>query len=78
MADDGVFPVIEVVCKVGGIQTLEPDQDFYDAGFTSVMALPLLMEMEERFQVSIPDERFVKARTARALREIINSLQEGS
>jgi acyl carrier protein len=76
MPDDGVSEVIEVVCRVGGIPALEAVQDFYDAGFTSVMALPLLMEMEERFQLTIPDERFVRARTARALREIVDSLKE--
>jgi len=76
MPDGNLSAVIEIICKVGAVPAVEPDQNFYDAGVTSIMALPLLMEMEERFQVSIPDDRFVQARTARALHELIASLKE--
>jgi acyl carrier protein len=77
MSDGNVNDVIEIICKVGGVQSLTPDQDFYDAGLTSVMALPLLMEIEDRFQVSIPDDRFIHARTPRALSEIVTDLSRG-
>jgi len=77
MFDGHLSAIIEIIQRVGNIQTLDPDQDFYDAGFTSVQALPLLMEMEDQFQVSIPDDSFVNARTPRALDRIITDLKKG-
>ncbi len=77
LSDGDVSAIIEVIRRVGGVSQLEPDQDFYDAGFTSVNALPLLMEMEDQFQVSIPDERFIGARTPRDLHAVILDLQKG-
>ena len=75
MTDNDLSSVIEVVCRVGGIAGLEPDQDFYDAGMTSMQALPLLLEIEDSFQVSIPDDRFIVSRTARKLAELIAGLK---
>jgi acyl carrier protein len=72
---DDLGTIIEMISRAGGVTGLEPDQDFYAAGFTSVMALPLLMEMEEQFQVSIPDDRFIQARTARALHQVVADLK---
>jgi acetyltransferase-like isoleucine patch superfamily enzyme/acyl carrier protein len=59
--------VTEVICSVVGIPRLEPDENFYDAGVTSIMVLPLLAEVEDKFQVSIPQEAFLNARTCRSL-----------
>jgi acyl carrier protein len=70
---DGVLAAIRDVCGVDG---LAPDQDFYDAGVTSIQALPLLMELEVRFDVAIPDERFVAVRNPRALCTVIQELKE--
>jgi acyl carrier protein len=70
---DSVLAAIRDVCGVDG---LAPDQDFYDAGVTSIQALPLLMELEVRFDVAIPDERFVTVRNPRALSAVIQELKE--
>lgn len=67
--------VTETIARMGNLNGLEPDQDFYDAGVTSIMALPILLDLEDAFQVSIPDDRFIAARTPRALAELIASLQ---
>ena len=72
---DTLSTVLEILCQTGNIKELGPDQDFYDAGITSVVALPLLLEMEDRFQVSIPDDLFIVARTPRAIEQLIASLQ---
>lgn len=72
---DTLSTVAEILCRTGNIKELAPDQDFYDAGITSVAALPLLLEMEDRFQVSIPDDLFIAARTPRAIEQLIASLQ---
>jgi acyl carrier protein len=39
-----------------------------------VQALPLLLELEERFHVTIPDDQFVAARSARRLSEMIQDI----
>jgi acyl carrier protein len=66
--------VLNTIRDVTGVSQVLPDQDFYDAGVTSVQALPLLLELEERFQVTIPDDQFVAARSARRLSEIIRDI----
>ncbi len=66
-----------MIQRIGGISHLEACQDFYEAGFTSVLALPLLIEIEERFQISVPDGEFVNARTPQALEQLIASLERG-
>jgi acyl carrier protein len=70
--------IVGIVSRIGEIAGVQPDQDFYDAGFVSVNALPLLMELEDRFGVTIPDELYINARTARALNELLTSLQQTS
>ncbi|MDQ6759065.1 MAG: acyl carrier protein [Acidobacteriota bacterium] len=68
--------VLEVIATVGNLKTaLTPDQDFYDAGITSVMALPILLELEDRYQITIPDELFIAARSPLAVAEIIAGLR---
>jgi acyl carrier protein len=66
--------VIGIIREIGGVSQLEPDQDFYDAGVSSVQSLPLLMQLEDSFQVSIPDERFTSLRTARQISSLIEEL----
>lgn len=71
----GIDRVIELVIRVGNLTTIGPDDDFYDAGFSSIRALELLSELEDAFEVSIPDDnRFPSARTPRALHGIIQEL----
>lgn len=65
--------IIATVCQQGGLTSLGEDQDLYDAGVSSLQALGLLLELEDVFGVSIPDTEFVKARTPRALLEIIDA-----
>ena len=77
MTDGNLSTILEIIHRVGGIQNLAPDQDFYEAGVSSVNALPLLMEIEDQFQVSIPDERFLTARTAGDMNALILDLKKG-
>ena len=71
---DRLDAVLNAIRDVTGVNLEQPDQDFYDAGVTSVQALPLLLELEDRFQVTIPDDRFVAARSARRLFEMIQDI----
>jgi len=64
---DDLGRVISIVCTVGNVSDLSADQDFYEAGVSSISALSLLIELETAFGVSIPDDQFVAARTPRAV-----------
>jgi acyl carrier protein len=64
--------ITEVICRLGKLPALDPDEDFYDAGFPSISALELLLEMEESYAVSLQDDDFIAARTARSLSDLIS------
>ncbi|WP_437568195.1 acyl carrier protein [Sorangium sp. So ce542] len=67
-----VEKVIEVIVTVGSLPAaIQPDDDIYDAGFSSIRALQLLTELEDKFNVTLPDDRFSLARTPRALSALI-------
>ncbi len=68
--------VVDIVCNIGGLAGLVPDEDFYAAGFSSIRALQLLMELETRFDVNIPDDEFIKARTASELARMLDRVRE--
>ena len=68
--------ILGIISKLGQLPEIQPDQDFYDAGFVSVNALPLLMELEDRFGVTLPDDRFIQARTPRDLNALVSSVQQ--
>ncbi len=74
-ANEQLDSIVGIICKIGAVNGIQPDQDFYDAGFVSVNALPLLIELEDRFSIVIPDDRFITARTPKALSELVSSLQ---
>ena len=74
---DEIARIIATVCSVGGLTSLGVDQDFYDAGVSSLHALGLLVELEDAFAVAIPDTEFMKARTPRALFDVIAASRAG-
>ena len=69
--------VISVVCSTGGLSALDPDDDIFAKGFSSVAALQLLLELEAAFAVAIPDDAFMKRRTARGLAALVEALKGG-
>ncbi len=70
--------IASLIQRIGGIAELQPDQDFFEAGFESINALELLLELETTFEVTIPDESFVNCRTVRSIVELVDSLQPGN
>jgi acyl carrier protein len=72
---DELERITTIVCEVGKIAHVGPDDDFYDAGFSSINALELLLQLEDACEVSIPDDQFITARTARDLAAIIVQLR---
>jgi acyl carrier protein len=72
---DDMERVIELIITVGGLPAIGPDDDFYDAGFSSIRSLQLLTDLEDAFHVTIPDDgSFTDARTPRALLGLIQGL----
>ena len=69
--------VIQLICTVGGIDSVGPDAGIYEAGFSSVRVLELLLALEDEFGVSIPDKDFMAARTPRQISGLIEQLREG-
>ena len=69
--------ITAIVCRLGKMPAIGLDEDFYEAGLSSVSALELLLELEAACNVTIPDEEFIDARTVRALQTVIQRLQEG-
>jgi acyl carrier protein len=66
-----VEQITAILCRVGKLDGIGPDEDFYNGGFSSIKALELLLELETVFGVSIPDDQFIQARTARGLAAVI-------
>lgn len=74
MVDD-LERIASIVCDVGKIPGVRPDEDIYEAGFSSLNALQLLIELEAAFEVSIPDDRFIHARSVRSICAVIEGLR---
>jgi len=63
----------DIVCRVAGIPSLEHDQNYFDAGLASGQALELLLELEEKLEVNIPDDQYINIRTLKELSQLITS-----
>ena len=65
-----------LVAEIGGIA---PDFDekahlYLDLGVPSVAAMNLLMEIESRFNIQVPDDAFVEATTLDQLTTVVSGL----
>ncbi len=65
--------IIAAICQLARIPALAPDQDIYNAGMSSIQALQLLVDLETQFEVTLPDEAFVAARTVQALKLLVHN-----
>jgi acyl carrier protein len=70
--------ILSLIRETGGVESLGDDDDFYEAGFSSVNALTLLLELETVFDLSIPDDKFIEARTPHAIESMIAALKKDS
>jgi len=76
MAPPSIESVSAVVSRVANVPAIGADDDIFEAGLSSVDALRLLLELESAFNVAIPDDQFVDARTPRDLTSMIGRLSE--
>ena len=68
--------VIQLISKIGGIGSISADAGIYEAGFSSVRVLELLLALEDEFGISIPDKDFMTARTPRQIFGLVERLRE--
>jgi acyl carrier protein len=73
---DHLQQVQAIICRVGKLGEINAADDFYEAGLSSVNALELLLELEDAFGISIPDEEFIASRTPLALSTVIARLRQ--
>ena len=78
MAANDLEKIIQLVQTTGKVEKISASEDFYDAGFSSINALQLLLELEAAFDVTIPDDDFVAARTCTALEGLVSRLAQGT
>jgi acyl carrier protein len=74
---DRIDEIAALIRRIGGIAHLDPDEDFFEAGFESINALELLLELESTYSVTVSDEAFVSCRTVRAIDELVSALLPG-
>jgi acyl carrier protein len=72
--DARIATVRQIVARVGKLALPDPDADIFAAGFQSIDALELLVELESEFGVTIPDDDYVRCRTVRSLSALVNRL----
>lgn len=79
MADEELARIVGFVCEIGKIPPgkLGPDDDFYDAGMSSIQVHPLMLDLEDAFEVQFVDGLSDKIRTPRAIHDLIQSLRAG-
>ena len=73
--DADLNKIVDIVKNVGELDELGPEQDFYKAGINSVKTMDVMLDLENEFGVTIPDDQFVQIRTAAGLLELVRRLQ---
>ena len=70
--------LVDLVLQISGIDTnIDRNADLYlDLRLASFHALQLLVELEERYGMKIPDEDFVEANTVVKLARLIETLMQ--
>ncbi len=68
--------IMLIVCEVGKISQIQPDDDIFEAGFSSINVLQLLVELETALEVSIPDDQFIKSRSPREICAVVEQSRQ--
>lgn len=75
-------PVDEVLtqiwCKVLGTQSVGPDDNFFDLGGHSLMAVQIMVELEKLLGIRFPLAMLIEAPTIRQLSRLVESRKSGS
>jgi acyl carrier protein len=72
---DQLEEISSIVRRLGDLGPITADEDFYEMGFGSLLALELLADLEATYAISIPDDDFIDARTLRGLCAVVARLR---
>ena len=67
--------VLAVLTRIGEIEHLDPARNFYQAGIDSMQGMDVMLDLESEFGITIPDDQFVRARTANDLADLVTGLR---
>ena len=69
----------QMVAEIGEIApAFDPQANFYlDLGVPSMKAMQLLMQLEDRYGVQVPDDQFVEATSLKSLTAMMAQLGAG-
>lgn len=70
--------ILSVIHRIAQIDTISPDTMLDEAGLTSMNVVELLIELETRFNVTLPDEAFLAAKTPREIWALLSALPDGA
>ena len=74
---DPLATILDVIAEIGEVDasTLSPEMNLVaDLGFDSAKAMRLLVELEERFDVEIPDEAAAEMSSIGDVRDFVATL----
>lgn len=71
---DALQEIISIVCEIGKFSGLSPRQDFYSEGLSSMASVSLMIELESRFEIVLPDDAFINCRTAEQLAALVREV----
>lgn len=66
----------EVLGRLLNQRSISKDENIYEAGLTSIMVLPFIVEIEDAFRLTLPESEFLDKRTLRELAELIHRLRQ--
>lgn len=68
----------EIYRKVLRVDELDVDDELPELGVQSILVIQIAMAVQERLQVELPLETFLRARTLRAIADAVGQAREGA
>jgi acyl carrier protein len=66
--------VVAELRSVTGQKSIDLDLPLKDQGVDSITAMELIIEMERKFNITVPDEKIEQLKTARSVIELVQTL----
>lgn len=71
--DEYEAAIVDIMAEFAGLAAIGVDQNFFDAGGTSVGAMRVVLSLNRRWDIDIALDTFIGAPTAAALAEVVKS-----
>ena len=66
--------VVAELRSVTGQKVIDLDLSLKDQGVDSITAMELIIELERKFNITVPDEKIEQLKTARSVIELVQTL----